>query len=149
MRKKSSHDFILGYTDTETVKLDFDNMGFQEVLRWAKRTSKRFKLGGFVILRSSENHFHVIFNRTVDWTRNVSVMAWACLMIRCKCMIKWFIMQCIKEGSTLRVSPKKEKPIPRVICRYGDQDQEIKNFMHYREVVKAIMARFQPGGGSG
>ena len=30
-------------------------------------------------------------------------------------------MQCIKESSTLRVSPKKEKPSPRIVYRYGKE----------------------------
>lgn len=42
---------------------------------------------------------------------------------------KWFAMQCTKESSALRMSPKKEKPTPRIVFHYGKQDKEIKNFL--------------------
>jgi hypothetical protein len=51
-----------------------------------------------------------------------------------------FILQCIKQGSTLRVSPKKEKPTPRIVYRYGTQKQEIRNFLQYRKIVRVIGA---------
>jgi hypothetical protein len=36
------------------------------------------------------------------------VVAWVSLLSGNPMLEKWFIMQCIKEGSTLRVSPKKQ-----------------------------------------
>jgi hypothetical protein len=50
----------LGYTDKSTVKLDFDDAYFKFVKYWALRTMKWFKLRGFIILRSSKNHYHVV-----------------------------------------------------------------------------------------
>jgi len=35
-------------------------------------------------------------------------MAWVSLLSQNKNLQKWFIMQCIKEGSTLRVSAKEK-----------------------------------------
>ena len=53
--------------------------------------------------------------------KNVKIMAWISLLSQHKALTKWFIMQCIKEGNTLRVSAKKEKPDPRIVFRYGSQ----------------------------
>lgn len=69
MRKTSCPKFILGYSDEDTVKLDLDEMPFSKVKYWASKALKHFKLGGFIILKSSKNCYHVIFNRTVSWLK--------------------------------------------------------------------------------
>jgi hypothetical protein len=135
--------FILGITDQETVKLDFDNTPFRTVKYWAMRTMKWFKLKGFIILKSSENSYHVVFDRKVSWKENVKIMAWVSLLSQNKNLQKWFIMQCIKEGSTLRVSAKKEKPEPRIVFRFGSQTNQIAEFLAYRKVVKSIVRKLQ------
>jgi len=80
LRKTSYHRFILGYSDEETVKLDFDQMPFSKVKYWASRALERFKLQGFIILKSSKNCYHVIFDKTLSWTENMSVVAWIALL---------------------------------------------------------------------
>jgi hypothetical protein len=127
---------ILGYSDTSTVKLDFDDTEFKTVKYWALRTMQWFKLRGFIILKASENHFHVVFDRPVTWKKNVHIMAWVCIESKNKGLIKWFLMQCIKGSSTLRISSKKDKPSTWVVFRYGKQDKEIRNFLKYRKLVK-------------
>jgi hypothetical protein len=52
-------------------------------------------------------------------------------------------MQCIKEGSTLRVSEKKEKPQPRIVYRFGSQNNQIAEFLAYRKIVKSIIAKLE------
>jgi len=59
--------------------LDFDYMPFKSVRYWALRTLKWFKLGGFLILKSSRECYHVVFDRTVSWTENMRIVAWLCL----------------------------------------------------------------------
>jgi hypothetical protein len=46
--------------------LDFDDRCFRYAKDWAFRTLKQFRLGGFVILKSSKNHYHVVFDRPVS-----------------------------------------------------------------------------------
>jgi hypothetical protein len=134
---------IIGFTDTETVMLDFDNVPFKTVKYWAFRTLKWFKLEGFIILKSSENNYHVVFNRPVSWSENMRVVAWVSLLSGNPMLEKWFIMQCIKEGSTLRVSPKRNKPSPRIVYKYGKQDKQIEEFLTYRKLVKSIIRKFK------
>jgi hypothetical protein len=136
---------ILGYSDTSTVKLDFDDTEFVIVKYWALRTMKWFKLGGFIILKSSRNHYHVVFDRSVNWRRNMHIVAWVALESKNTKLQKYQLMQCIKESSTLRVSHKKEKSSPRVVSRIGKQDNEVKSFLKWRRYIKrAISSRFLP-----
>lgn len=138
MREQSNPKYLFGFTDTETVKLDFDDTPLNDVNYWARRTSFWFRLGGFSVLKSSENHYHAVFNRPVSWAENVRIMAWVSLLSGKKPLHRWFLMQCIKQGSTLRVSRKGSKPSPRVVFRYGKQDSQIKGFLEYRKLVKRI-----------
>lgn len=133
------HKSIIGYTDTETVMLDFDNTSFKWVKYWALRTMKWFKLEGFMILKSSENNYHVVFNRTVSWIENMRIVAWVSVETANPDMRKWFLMQCIKEESTLRISLKGNKPKPRIVLRRGRQNDQIKSFLHHRDLIKNII----------
>jgi hypothetical protein len=65
---------ILGFTDKATVKIDFDNRSFKKAKYWAFRTLKRFRLRGFIILKSSEKHYHMVFDRRVSWSKNVGIV---------------------------------------------------------------------------
>lgn len=134
---------ILGYTDTATVKLDFDDVSFRTVKHWASRTMKKFKLEGLIILRSSERHYHVVFDRTVSWAESMGAVAWACLQSKNKGLLNWFLLQCIKGSSTLRVSPKGAKPSPRIVFRDGKQDKEVRNFLQHRRRIKNILRKMQ------
>jgi len=140
---------MLGYTDTETVMLDFDNTTFKNVRYWAFRTKRWFKLEGFIILESSENHYHVVFNRKVSWSKNMRVVAWVSLLSHNPMLEKWFVMQCIKEGSTLRVSPKMDKPSPKIVFRNGKRDKQIREFLNFRKLVKKIIWLLFEGGKPG
>jgi hypothetical protein len=70
---------VVGYTDNETVMLDFDDTSFRTVRYWALKLMKWFKLEGFIILKSSKNCYHVVFNRKVSWTENMKIVAWVSL----------------------------------------------------------------------
>ncbi len=138
MTDKSKAKPILGYSDTETVKLDFDNTAFRFVKYWSFRAMRKFRLEGFIILKSSENSYHVVFNRPVSWSENMRVVAWVSLLSHNKALTKYLLMQCIKESSTLRVSEKQEKTSPRVVFRHGRQNKQIKGFLEFRSVIKGI-----------
>jgi hypothetical protein len=129
---------MLGYTDKSTVKLDFDDVPFKLVKYWAIRAMKWFRLRGFIILKSSKNHYHVLFDKSVTWKKNMHIVAWVCLESKNEGLKKWFLMQCIKESSTLRVSSKNEKPSPMVVIRYNKQDNEISRFLEWRKFIKSI-----------
>lgn len=129
---------ILGLSDTETVKLDFDDVSFKTVRYWASRTRRWFKLQGFIVLRPSKNRYQVVFDRVVSWAENMRVVAWVALLSHNKGLAKWLLMQCIKGCSTLRVSSKRGKPSPRIVYRQGKQDDSIKSFLKTRKIIKKI-----------
>jgi hypothetical protein len=133
----------VGFSDTETVKLDFDHTPFDTVKYWAKRVMNRFNLEGFIILKSSEESYHVAFNRLVSWSENMKSVAWVSLLSHNAMLEKWFLMQCIKGSSTLRVSPKREKPSPRIVHRSGKQDQQIKEYLSHRRLIKSILKKMR------
>lgn len=121
--------------------LDFDDSTFKEVKYWAFRALKRFNLQGFLILKSSENNYHVVFDRRVTWSENMRVVAWISLLSRNKMLERWFIMQCIKKGPTLRISQKNDKPPPRIVFRHGRQRHQIRQFLIHRNLVRNIINR--------
>ena len=138
MTETLNHKPIIGFSDTETVKLDFDDASFPFVRYWALRALKWYKLRGFIVLKSSNECYHVVFDREVSWPENIRVVAWVTLLSHNKGLLKWFLMQCIKGSSTLRVSPKCEKPSPRIVHRHGKQSQNIKAFLEIRKIIKNI-----------
>ena len=134
--------FLIGYTDTETVKLDLDNTSLEKAKNWSLITERKFNLGGFIILESSENCYHVVFNRTVSWSENMSIVAWVSLLAHNEKLRNWLTMQCIKKESTLRISPKGKKPSPRIVFRHGEEGNEIKSYLEYRKLIKAIVRAY-------
>ena len=98
------------------------------------------KLGGFLVLESSVNSYHVVFDRPVDWSENVKIVAWVALYFRRRSLDNWFKMQCIKQKPTLRASIKKMidgvvKPPPCVVYSEGSQDREIKDYLLLRNLI--------------
>jgi len=71
------------------------------------------------------------------------IVAWVCLLSHRMKTERWFLMQCIKQASTLRVSAKKEKPSPRIVFRYGKEDKEIKGFLEYRRLIKRFVRKLE------
>jgi hypothetical protein len=141
LTEKSRAKPIIGFSDTETVKLDFDETSFSWVKHWALRVMKWFRLRGFIILKSSGNCYHVVFDRAVSWSENMSIVAWVALQSHNRGLNKWFLMQCIKGCSTLRVSFKREKPSPRIVFRLGKQDQQLRDFVRNRHLIKKIIKK--------
>ena len=135
------HNFILGLTDTETVKLDCDESSFQSVKCLAEKTLKKFNLGGYLILKSSKNNYHVVFNREVSWSENVSIMSWVVLTNKKPKLLKWFLLQCIRKASTLRVGSKRDKAPPRIVFRSGCLAKQIEVFLCFRSQIKRFMSR--------
>ena len=141
-----------GDWSNDTVRLDCDDMNFPEVLLWCYRALFFFKLEGFLILQSSmknyvvkqkrrifyrfqKGSYLVIFNKPVDWSFNVHVMNWLALESGNENLQRYVRMQCIKESSTVRISKKGKKPIPKIVFRYGLQDKQIKKFLETRKLI--------------
>ena len=130
---------ILGISDRLTVKVDFDEMSFKLVQYWAKLAMKKFNLNGLVILKSSKKSYHIVFDAYAEsWEENLSIIAWLAVVAKAPKLKAYLAMQCIKRSSTLRVTSKGDKPSPRIVYKYGNQDQAIKDFLEYRAMIKKI-----------
>jgi hypothetical protein len=93
--------------------------------------------------KSNKEFYHVIFDRTVSWAENMSVVAWVALISHNKGLTRYLIMQCIKKCSTVRVSSKNEKASPRIVYGYGKQNESIRGFFETREIIKKISQKLQ------
>lgn len=129
---------VQAYGDRQTVKLDFDNTKLKTVKYWAYRTQEYFRLKGHIILQSSRNNYHVLFDRSVSWTKNLHIVAWVAQQTKNKNLTGWLLFQCIKESSTLRVGMKGRKHPPKIIFRHGSQAGEIRNYLTYRRLILGI-----------
>jgi hypothetical protein len=129
---------ILGLTDFNTVMLDFDKQKFKLVKYWANKALKKFDLKGYLILISSKNCYHVVFDRYVSLEVCRRVIAWVGIVSKSNSMLRYLAMQCIKGASTLRISGKNDKLPPRIVYRFGRQDHAIKDFLKYRQLIKEI-----------
>jgi hypothetical protein len=65
-------------------------------------------------------------------------VAWVQLQSKNEGLTKWLPMQCIKENSTLRISSKREKKSPRIVNRWGKQDNQIKKYLEWSKLIKKI-----------
>ena len=137
-KKYNQANPIYGYSDTETVMVDFDDTPLRVVKNFALRALEFHKLDGFIILKSSENSYHVVFDRPVKWSENMRIIAWLSLISKNEKLKMYLVMQCIKQSSTLRISQKGKKPAPRIVNRFGKQNMQIKKFVAYRKQVKEI-----------
>jgi len=129
---------VVGYTDRETIKLDLDGTVYKRVKKIADYCVVAYHLEGYVILQSSKNNYHVVFDKNVSWEENVRIMAWVAYKFGKESYTRWFVLQVIKTASTLRIGNKGEKPRPRIVHKFGRQSEEIKNFREHREAFNAF-----------
>ena len=82
----------------------------------------------------------MLFDRYISREENLRIMAWVTILSKSLKLKDYVLMQCIKMGNTLRVSPnpKKDKPSPRLVYRFGCQDHAVKDFLRYRQLIKRI-----------
>lgn len=160
---KDIFNVIVGNWDKHIVQVDFDKMPLPEVKYWCYRACNFFRLKGFIVLESSKREFIAkemgkngkvtyryvkrnylaVFDRPVSWAKNCHIINWIALESGSEDLKKWVTMQCIKESSTLRLSPKIDKPIPKVVFCYGSQDRQIKRFLETRELVLDILKQIK------
>ena len=137
---------IKGITDNHTVMVDMDNMSFRKVKKLAESACRHFRLGGFIILKTSPKNYHVVFDKPMRfWSDVLRVISWIGIMSNNPNVWKWACMQAIKKTCTLRVSEKPTengvKPKPRIVYRYGSQYRQIKAYLKRRREILNILRR--------
>ena len=56
-------------------------------------------------------------------------------------LAKYALMQGIKESSCLRIGRKMEKPVPRIVYRFGKEDKEIRNYLRFRRMMHDVVKK--------
>jgi len=128
---------IVGYTSDHTAMLDLDDLNRNEVVVLARGLLERFRLRGYLILKSSNDGWHVVFDRRLSWKNVLRVIfaAPACRR-RWKRHLSWAELQAIKGFATLRIGNKSHKRSPRIVESYGSQDGQIAEYLQCRRQVK-------------
>jgi len=124
--------YVVGFMTDRGLIMDLDNMTYRKV-RWLARTlCREHKLEGYIIVRSSERSYHLIFNRFLTWKTITTILGkmWEAQ--------RWFVFQ-LREGYlTLRVSTKNGKNKPKIVFKTGKTNKLIADYMdvyeHFRKL---------------
>ena len=125
-----SSGYCIGFNTGRGLMLDLDNMKFKKALWIAETLLKRYRLEGFLLIRSSRMNYHVVFNRYLSW-RTITKILFS--MYEC---VRWAVFQ-MREGQlTLRISMKNGKNKPEILCDVGKTDKLIKDYLEIYEKFK-------------
>jgi hypothetical protein len=157
-QKNPYPNVVLGDCDTETLKIDLDNMSIIDVKRICFMLLKRYDLEGFIILQSScKTHltkdqellktvfkhqtksYHAVFNKPLTMVEINRILAWLCMHLRNENLTKWFFMQLQKGTYTLRIGFKGRKQPPKIIYCFGNQDKQIAKFLANSDFILGFM----------
>jgi hypothetical protein len=136
--KNTKPNFVYGFTTDKGLLLDLDNTTLADTRKIAKKYCNRFKLEGFLILKSSQNNYHVVFNKYLTWKKTIEYLfkiVWTYHYHKHgskPSLTSWAILQACKKSMTLRISNKKHKKAPRYIEDYGKTDKLIDDYCGFR-----------------
>ena len=123
--------YVIGFMTDKGVILDLDNMTFKKAEWLARTLLSRYDLEGFLLVRSSEKSYHVVFNRYLSWKKITTVLFSLYEAVR------YAVFQ-MKEGClTLRISKKNGKDKPKILMTVGKTDKLIKDYLEVYETFKS------------
>ena len=122
--------YCIGFNTDRGLILDLDNMKFRKALWVAETLTKRYRLEGFLLIKSSEKNYHVVFNRYLSWKTITKILF---SLYEC---IRYAVFQ-MKEGQlTLRISKKNNRDKPKILLKIGKTDKLIKDYLEVYEKFK-------------
>jgi len=122
--------YVIGFTTDKGIIIDLDNMTYKKAKYIADTLLKKHKLEGFLLIKSSEKSYHVIFNKYLSWRKITKILFSSYEAIR------YAVFQ-MKEGFlTLRISRKNGKNKPKIVCKKGKTDKLIKDYLEVYEAFK-------------
>lgn len=125
-----SSGFCIAFNTNRGLMLDLDNMKFRKALWIAETLMKRYRLEGFLLIKSSNKNYHVVFNRYLSWRTITKI-----LFSQYECL-RWAVFQ-LREGMlTLRISEKNNRDRPKVLLKFGKTDKLIKDYLEACKVVR-------------
>jgi FMN phosphatase YigB (HAD superfamily) len=136
-KSKKHRKYVCGFTTIKGLLLDLDNTTLKESSAIAEFYCKRFRLKGYLIARSSENNYHVVFNRYLTWKKTLEYLFKIVWRYHYHehgmkpSLTYWAILQACKGSETLRISKKNHKAVPKVVRCYGETDKLCRDYMEY------------------
>lgn len=113
-----------GFRADKGLMLDLDNVTLSKARRIAEALMKRYRLEGYLLVRSSERNYHVVFNRKpLRWK---TIMKIVFSLVVC---IRWGVHQARKGYLTLRISRKNNKNKPKILLEVGKTDKLIAEYL--------------------
>ena len=137
-KKGKPINYVVGFTTSHGLLLDLDGIPLTKVKALAKYYCARFKLQGYLIARSSQNNYHVIFNRYLSWPTTLEYLfkvVWNFHYHNHGSMphlTNWAILQAIKHSQTLRIGSKDNKKPPKTVFIQGKTQSLIRDYLHFR-----------------
>lgn len=123
--------FIIGYSDPNTVMLDFDDCGLVKTKKECERLTKKYALGGYLIARSSSRHYHAVFSAKVSYKRVCAIIDDSPCYGQQELRLRE-----LKGFTTLRISPINSKFRPRAapeIVYVAFKGSEVGRILPYLE----------------
>ena len=115
--------YCVGFNTERGLLLDLDNMKYKKAKWIAETLMKNYKLEGFLLIKSSNKNYHVVFNKYLSWKTITKI-----LFSRYE-SIRYAVFQ-MKEGQlTLRISKKNGKDKPKILLKVGKTDKLIKDYL--------------------
>jgi len=115
--------YCIGFVSDKGLMLDLDDCTQKKALSIAEHLLEKHKLEGYLLIKSSPKHYHVVFNRYLSWKKISQILFNQYICIR------WAIWQMRKGELTLRVSEKNNKNLPKIIKQKGKTDKLISDYL--------------------
>jgi hypothetical protein len=133
--QKTEHEwvcsgYVVGFMTNKGLVLDLDNMKFKKAKWLAERLCKQHHLEGYLLIKSSEKNYHVVFNRYLRWRTITKILFNQYEALR------WAVFQMQSGYLTLRISRKNGKNKPKIMLKVGKTDKLIKDYLEIYEVFK-------------
>lgn len=144
---KEGTDYLIGFTTNKGLMLDLDKTTKKEAKQIATYYCKKFKLEGYMIIKSSPFNYHVIFNKYLQWRTTCEYLmsiAWRYYYHEHgekAGLIRWCMLQVIKQSETLRISKKYKKSKPCIIEESGKTNKLIRDYREYIQIMNRTMEK--------
>jgi len=137
LKLKAEHEwvtegYVIGFMTNRGVVLDLDNMKFKKAKWLAQKLCRQYKLEGYLLIKSSEKNYHVVFNRYLTWKTITKIIFSQYEALR------WAVFQMPHGYLTLRISRKNGKNKPKILLKIGKTDKLIKDYLEVYETFKAF-----------
>ena len=121
----------IGFTTDKGLIIDLDQIKLEKVTRIAKKLNTQYNLNGYLIMESSPEHYHLIFNEYLNWKDITKIL----FNFNKNSVIGWAINQMRRGDLTLRISTNRGSK-PKIITQEGASDRLINDYLTIYDLFK-------------